>query len=164
MVRDGADSRRSDPCRNFRFRVKIGGRPVAGDSRMSGLKRATEVVEQRGGVDPSEVRASPGRTEYDAVTLERGITNDARFDRWARRARWRARKDVVIELTNEVGQVVVAYRMLRVLVSEYRAVPELENDENAIAIQTMTLENEGWERITHGAEPIEPPFDDRGGS
>jgi phage tail-like protein len=159
---------RFDPYKNFKFRVKWDGRFVAGVSKMTALKRTTEVVRHRHGGEHSSSRKSPGRTEYEAITLERGVTHDTEFERWAA-AVWNAdaglgaestlkkfRKDIQIEIYNEAGQKVLAYNVYRCWVSEYQALPELDANANAIAIQTLKLENEGWSRDTAVAEPTEP--------
>jgi phage tail-like protein len=161
---------RFDPYKNFKFRVKWDGRYVAGVSKMSVLKRTTEVVTHRHGGDPSSSRKSPGRTEFEAVTLERGCTHDIDFEQWANKV-WNFgsglgsetslkdfRKDVILEVYNEAGQLAIAYKVFRCWVSEYQAVPELDANANAVAIQTLKLENEGWERDYDVTEPTEPSF------
>jgi phage tail-like protein len=143
---------------------------VAGVSKVSALKRTTEVVEHREGGDPSIARRSPGRTKYEAVTLERGITHDVEFEQWANKV-WNLgsglgaeislkdfRKDVILEIYNEAGQLAIAYKIYRCWVSEYQAVPELDANANAVAIQNLKLENEGWERDYEVKEPSEPSF------
>lgn len=170
MAQFTVNPNRFDPYKNFKFRVKWDGRYVAGVSRMSALRRVTEVIKHREGGDPSTSRKSPGRTEYDAITLERGVTHDPEFERWANKV-WRAgaglgaevslkdfRKDIVIELYNEAGQLALAYKVYRCWVSEYRALPELDADAGGVAIQHIRLENEGWERDTSVPEPAEPSF------
>jgi phage tail-like protein len=159
---------RYDPYKNFKFRVKWDGQYVAGISKVSALRRTTDVVEHREGGDPSTSRKSPGRTEYEAITLERGVTQDTAFDDWANKV-WKLgaglgsevaladfRKDIVLEFYNEAGQLVLAYKIYRCWVSEYVALPDLDADANAVAIQHIKLENEGWERDTSVVEPPEP--------
>ncbi len=161
---------RYDPYKNFKFRVMWDGRYVAGVSKVSGLTRTTQVVTYREGGDPSMVRKSPGQTEYAEITLERGVTHDPEFENWANKV-WNYansgqlgqevslqdfRKDITIELYNEAGQKVIAYHVFRCWVSEFTALPELDASANAIAIQTLKLENEGWERDTSVTEPTEP--------
>jgi phage tail-like protein len=159
---------RHDPYKNFKFRVKWDGRYVAGISKMSALKRTTQVVTHRDGGDPSSSRKSPGRTEYEAITLERGVTHDTDFEDWANTV-WRVnsgaqsesglasfRKDIQIEIFNEAGQPVLAYSVYRCWVSEYTALPEHDANANAVAIQSIKLENEGWKREDQPAEPSEP--------
>jgi phage tail-like protein len=161
---------RFDPYKNFKFRVKWDGRYVAGVSKVGALKRTTEVVAHRNGGEPSSSRKSPGRSEYDAIMLERGVTHDLEFERWANKV-WNFgsglgaetslkdfRKDVTLEVYNEAGQLAIAYKIFRCWVSEYQAVPELDANANAVAIQTLKLENEGWERDYDVAEPTEPTF------
>ncbi len=160
---------RFDPYKNFKFRVVFEGRTVAGISKVGALKRTTEVVKHREGGDPSTSRKSPGRTEYEAITLERGVTHDPEFEAWASKV-WRPakdseislndfRKNITIELYNEAGQKVLAYNVFRCWVSEYQALPELDANANAVAIQTIKLENEGWERDSAVQEPTEPTFE-----
>jgi phage tail-like protein len=161
------NTRRFDPYKNFKFRVKWDNRPVAGISKVSSLKRTTEVVKHREGGDPSTSRKSPGRTEYEAITLDRGVTHDPEFERWASRV-WQVgaglgaevslkdfRKDVIIEFYNDAGQLAISYNVHRCWVSEYVALPDLDANANAVAIQHIKLENEGWERDLSVAEPTE---------
>ena len=161
------NTNRFDPYKNFKFRVKWDGRYVAGISKVSSLKRTTEVVKHRDGADPSTSRKSPGRTEFDAVTLERGVTHDAEFEAWASKV-WRVgaglgaeislkdfRKDIIIDFFNEAGQLAISYKVYRCWVSEYQALPDLDANANAVAIQHIKLENEGWERDTGVTEPTE---------
>ncbi|HKP73495.1 MAG TPA: phage tail protein [Pyrinomonadaceae bacterium] len=161
---------RFDPYKNFKFRVKWDNKYVAGVSKVSSLKRTTEVVKHRDGGDPSSSRKSPGRTEYEAITLERGVTHDKEFEQWANKV-WNYgnglgsevalkdfRKDLIIELYNEAGQLVIAYKVYRAWVSEFQALPDLDANANAVAIQHLKLENEGWERDYDVAEPSEPTF------
>lgn len=162
------NAQRFDPYKNFKFKVKWDGRYVAGISKVGALKRTTEVVEHREGGDPSTGRKSPGRSKYEAITLERGVTHDTEFEMWASKV-WNFgakppsevslkdfRKDIIIELYNESGQKVIAYKVFRCWVSEYQAIPDLDANANAVAIQTIKLENEGWERDADVAEPAEP--------
>jgi phage tail-like protein len=159
---------RFDPYKNFKFRVKWDGRHVAGITRVSALRRVTEVIEHREGGDASSVRKSPGQTRYDPILLERGITHDPEFEEWANKV-WGLgsglgaevslkdfRKDIVIELYNEAGQLVIAYRVYRCWVSEFQALPDLTANISGVALQTIKLENEGWERDEAVVEPEEP--------
>lgn len=161
---------RFDPYKNFKFRVKWDGRYVAGVSKVSALKRTTEVVEHREGGDPSTGRKSPGRSKFEPITLERGVTHDPEFLRWANKV-WSFgaglgaetslkdfRKDLLIEVYNEAGQLALAYKVYRCWVSDYQALPDLDANANAVAIEQIKLENEGWERDTEVAEPTEPSF------
>jgi len=170
MAQFTVNATRFDPYKNFKFRVKWDGRYVAGVSKVSALKRSTEMVEHREGGDPSTSRKSPGRTKYEAITLERGVTHDLEFERWANKV-WNFgaglgqevslkdfRKDISIEVYNEAGQKVLAYNLFRCWVSDYQALPDLDANANAIAIQTLKLENEGWERDLSVVEPSEPTF------
>jgi len=165
------NAQRFDPYKNFKFRVKWDGRYVAGVSKVSSLRRTTEVVKHREGGDPSSSRKSPGRSEFEPITLERGVTHDPDFERWANKV-WDFgaglgvevslkdfRKNVTIELYNEAGQLAIAYNVFRCWVSEYQAVPDLDANANAVAIQHLKLENEGWERDPSVVEPQEPSFD-----
>lgn len=170
MTQFSVNATRHDPYKNFKFRVKWDGRYVAGISKVSGLKRTTEVVKHREGGDPSTTRKSPGRTDYDAITLERGVTHDVDFEQWANKV-WNFgsglgtevslkdfRKDIIVELYNEAGQLVQAYSIYRCWVSEFNALPDLDANANAVAIQSIKIENEGWERDYAVVEPAEPSF------
>jgi phage tail-like protein len=168
MVQFAVNTQRFDPYKNFKFRVKWDGRYVAGISKVGALKRTTEVVKHREGGDPSTTRKSAGRSEFEAISLERGVTHDVEFENWAAKV-WNFgaglgaesslrdfRKDVIIEVYNEAGQKVLAYKVFRCWVSEYQALPDLDANANAVAIQTIKLENEGWERDLESTEPEEP--------
>lgn len=170
MAQFSVNARRLDPYKNFKFRVKWDGRYVAGVSKVGALKRSTEVVEHRNGGDPSTTRKSPGRNKYEAITLERGVTHDTEFEKWANKV-WNYgsglgaetslkdfRKDIIIEVYNEAGQLVLAYKVYRCWVSEFQALPDLDANANAVAIQTLKLENEGWERDYDVVEPAEQTF------
>jgi phage tail-like protein len=166
------NAHRFDPYKNFKFRVKWDGKYVAGVSKVGALKRTTEVVKHREGGDPSSSRKSPGRTEFEAITLERGVTHDKEFEQWANKV-WNFgsglgaevslkdfRKDVIIEVYNEAGQLVIAYNVFRCWVSEFQAQADLDANANAVLIQTLKLENEGWERDLAVTEPAEGTFTD----
>ncbi len=170
MAQFTVNAQRFDPYKNFKFRVKWDGDYVAGVSKVSALKRTTEVVKHREGGDPSSSRKSPGRTEFEAVTLERGVTHDKRFEQWANKV-WNFgaglgaetslqdfRKDIIIEVYNEAGQLAIAYTLFRCWVSEFQALPDLDANANAVAIQHLKLENEGWVRDTSVVEPAELSF------
>jgi phage tail-like protein len=168
MAEFTVNATRFDPYKNFKFRVKWDGKYVAGVSKVTGLKRTTEVVKHREGGDPSSSRKSPGRTEYEAITLERGVTHDLEFEKWANKV-WNFgtalgkevslkdfRKDLLLEMYNEAGQTAITYKIYRCWVSEYQAVPDFDANANAVAIQHLKLENEGWERDVSVTEPTEP--------
>ncbi|RMI19511.1 MAG: phage tail protein [Calditrichaeota bacterium] len=170
MAQFTVNAGRLDPYKNYKFRIKWDGRYVAGVSKVGALKRTTEVVEHRNGGDPSTVLKSPGQTKFEAITLERGVTHDTEFEKWANKV-WNFgsglgsevslkdfRKDLIIEMYNEAGQLVIAYKVYRCWVSEFQALPELDASANAVAIQTMTIQNEGWERDYDVTEPEEPSF------
>lgn len=170
MAEFSVNPRRFDPYKNFKFRVRWDGRYVAGVSKVSALKRTTEVVEHRVGGDPSTSRKSPGRSKFEPITLERGVTHDPEFENWANKI-WSFgaglgaessladfRKDIIIEVYNEAGQLAIAYQVFRCWVSEYQALPELDSNANAVAIQSIKLENEGWVRDLDVQEPTEPTF------
>jgi phage tail-like protein len=170
MAQFSVNAQRFDPYKTFKFRVKWDGRYVAGLNKVSALKRTTTPVTYREGGDPSTERKSPGQTKYDAITLERGVTHDKEFEQWANKV-WNYgsglgsevslkdfRKDIIIEVYNEAGQLVIAYKVYRCWVSEFQALPGLDASANAVAIQTIKLENEGWERDYEVAEPQEPTF------
>ena len=170
MAQFSVNAQRFDPYKNFKFRVKWDGKYVAGVSKCSSLKRTTEVVKHREGGDPSSSRKSPGRTEYEAITLDRGVTHDKEFEQWANKV-WNFgsglgaevslkdfRKDIILELYNEAGQLAIAYKVFRCWVSDFQSLPDLDANANAVAIQHLKLENEGWERDLDVTEPAEPRF------
>jgi phage tail-like protein len=165
MPEFSVNTHRFDPYKNMKFRVKWNGRVVAGVSKVSALKRSTEPVTHREGGDPSSARVSPGTWKFDPVTLERGVTHDPEFENWANLIHTTQgdmtislrgfRKDLIIELLNEQGAVAKAYKVYRCWVSEYQALPELDANAHAVAIEHMVVQNEGWERDTEVPEPAE---------
>jgi phage tail-like protein len=143
---------------------------VAGVSKATMLKRTTEVIKHREGGDPSSSRKMPGRTEYEPITLERGLTQDRAFTAWALKT-WNFgaglgaevslkdfRKDIILEIYNEAGQLAIAYQVFRCWVSEYQATPDLDANANAVAIEHIKLENEGWRLDPDVKEQKEPQF------
>lgn len=161
---------RSDPYRNFKFQVRWDNRVVAGVNKVSALKRATKIVEFREGGDPSSSRKLPGRTEYEAITLEAGLTHDQRFVQWANKV-WNFgaglgkesslkdfRKDVTINFLNEAGQIAMVFNIYRCWVSELTILPDLDANGEAVAIRSIQLQNEGWEQDFAEREPKEPTF------
>ena len=170
MAQFSVNAQRFDPYKNFKFRVRWDGRYVAGVSKVGALKRTTEVVEHRVGGDPSTSRKSPGRSKYEPIMLERGLTHDVDFEQWANKV-WNFgaglgvevslkdfRKDIIIDLYNEAGQLAKSWKVFRCWVSEFQALPELDANANAVAIESIKLENEGWERDYDVVEPAEPAF------
>jgi phage tail-like protein len=164
------NSSRIDPYKNFKFRVKWNGVYVAGVSKVSALKRTTEVIEHRDGGSPSSPHKTPGRTKFEPITLERGVTHDKEFEQWANKV-WNLgsglglevslkdfRRDLIVELLNEAGQVAIAYRIYRAWVSEFQAQADLDANANATLIQSLKIEHEGWERDFDVIEPGEPSF------
>jgi phage tail-like protein len=162
-----ANPHRFDPYKNFKFRVVWDAKPVAGVSKISGLKRTTEVVQHRDGGQPNSTRLSPGTTTYQPITLERGLTHDTEFEDWATLV-WdlqssigaeaslrQFRRDLLIQLCNEAGAVVLGWKVYRCWVSEYQAMPDLDSNANAIAIEKIVVQNEGWERDRDITEPTE---------
>ena len=161
-------SKRLDPYKNFKFRLKFENNQfVAGLSKCSALKRTTEVVKHREGGDPSTSRKSPGRSEYAPITLERGVTHDSDFEDWASKV-WNYkgtlgsevsladfRRELTLEFYNEAGQLVIAYLIHKAWVSEFQALPDLDANANAVAIQHIIVEHEGWERDPKTKEPAE---------
>jgi phage tail-like protein len=167
MAQFSVNAQRFDPYKNFKFRVKWDGKYIAGVNKVGPLKRTTDVVEFREGGDPSTSRKSPGKTKFDAITLEQGVTHDQEFSNWASKV-WNFgaglgaevslkdfRKDIIIEVYNEAGQLALAYQVFRCWVSEYQALPDLDASANAIAIRHIKLENEGWRQDTTVPEPTE---------
>jgi phage tail-like protein len=163
------NSERLDPYKNFEFQIKWQGQYVAGFSECSMLELTTEVITHRDGGDPSTSHKSPGRIEYEAITLERGVTHDTAFANWASKVWSREpdreelappeelRDDIILEIFNETGQKAITYLIHRCWSSEYRAFPDTGDDANSIAIQHIKLECEGWERDQPVTEPACPP-------
>lgn len=160
------NAHRFDPYRTFKFQCLIDGQPVAGLQKMTALKKTTEQVKWRSAGDPSHQRVIPGGTSYEPVTLEQGLTHDPVFEKWANLVNniqgdggislVNYRKDIVINVLNLQGAVAMSYRLYRAWVSEFQALPDFDsNSMNAVGIQSITLQHEGWERDTAITEPSE---------
>jgi phage tail-like protein len=160
------NAHRFDPYRTFMFQVVIDGQPVAGLKKMGMLKKTTEAVKWRSAGDPAHERVMPGGTSYEAVTLEQGLTHDPVFENWANLVNniqgnaamslVNYRKDIVLNVLNLQGVVAIAYKLFRAWVSEFQALPEFDaGTMNAVGIQTITLQHEGWERDPAVTEPTE---------
>jgi phage tail-like protein len=159
---------RLDPYKNYKFRIMWDGKYIAGISAISALKRVTDVVDHREGASPSTQVKSPGISQFEAITLERGRTHDPAFEDWANLV-WRLgagvgdevalatfRKTISIELLNEAGQLVMRWHVVRCWPSEYVALSDLDADGDGVAFERLTLQHEGWERDLGVAEPDEP--------
>lgn len=159
------NAHRIDPYKNFKFRLLWDQKVVLGVSKVGPLKRTTEVVTHRDGGDNSRDHKSPGRTTYEGITMERGVTHDLEFAAWADKVHPAAgdaamdlkdfRKDVTLELLNEKGHVAKRYFLYRCWVSEFQALPDLDANANAVAIESLKLELESWERDPETKEPDE---------
>lgn len=159
------NAHRFDPYKNFKFQVELDNRVVAGISKVSALKRTTEVVKHRSGGENSLDRKSPGRTTYEAITLERGLTHDPEFEAWANRVHHYGgdtlmdldgyKRELTLVLMNERSQPVYRYFIHNCWVSEFTALADLDANANAVLIETLKLEHEGWERDIDTAEPDE---------
>jgi phage tail-like protein len=171
MAQFPGNPKRLDPYKNFKFRVYFVGRndPVLGVSKLSGPSRKTEVVSHRDGANHNHSVKAPGRTDFEALTLERGVTHDPDFEAWASLV-WanpdaqlgaqlslaNFRRDLYIEVLNEAGQKVMGYTVFRCWVSEYKPVGDFDANANAVLIEHIKVENEGFVRDT--AVPIPQEF------
>jgi len=172
MAQFTVNPNRFDPYKQFKFRLKWDGRYMAGVCEMSALKRTTQVVSHREGGQPNIVHLSPGLTTYEPLVLKRGVTHDIEFEQWANKV-WNFgaglgsevslqdfRKDIIIELYNEAGQLAKAWKVYRCWPSEYVALSELDANGASVAFEILTLQHEGWERDYEVKEPVEPKFDE----
>lgn len=157
------NANRIDPYKTYKFRVLWDEKPVLGVSKVGPLRRVTNVVSHRAGGWNSSDSRSPGRTNYDAITMERGITHDLEFAKWADRVHPYAgdggmdlvgfKKELTLEVLNEKGQVALRYFLHGAWVSEFTAVPQLDSNANAIAVETIKIEIDGWEPDRDAKEP-----------
>ncbi len=169
-----------DPLLNFKFIVSWGPSTggdltvVAGVSKVGALSRTTESVEYREGGAPQGTRKIPGQTKYEDITLERGLILDVAFEQWANKIWYYEnsgklgeevslkdfRKTVKIDLCNQAGQIMNSYYVFNCWPTKYQALPELDAQAGAtVALETMTLVNEGWVRDDSVKEPTYPSFD-----
>jgi len=159
------NTHRVDPYKTFKFRIAWDGTYVAGISKVTGLKKTTEMIEWRNATDPSVVRKLTGRSSYQPITCEVGLTHDTTFEAWANQVNTfgadggislvKYRKDLTIELLNEQGAPVLRYKISRAWVSEYQAMPDLDSNSHAVAISSIKIEHEGFDRDTGVKEPKE---------
>ena len=159
------NAHRMDPYKAYKFRIIMDGRPVLGVHKTGALKRTTQVVAHRSGGENSSDHKSPGRTSYDALTLERGITHDTEFEKWANLVHPFAgdvamdlvnyKKELTLEVMNEKGHVALRYFLHDCWVSEFTAVPALDANSNAVAVESIKVELNGWERDVATQEPDE---------
>lgn len=165
MAKFTVNPERLDPYRNFRFRVKIGTQYVAGLSKCSSLKKMTEKIDWYESGNPSTPLRLPGKTSYEAITLSSGVTHDTEFENWANQVNnfvgdaamslKNFRRNISIEVLNDQGGVAISYQVFRCWVSEFVALPEMEAGGNAVMLQSIKLENEGWQRDGAVIEPVE---------
>ena len=158
MPRFDVNTERFDPYKSFKFRVRPDGRTVAGFSEVTAFGLIAEMVEYRGGVEPTTLRKVPASAKFDAVTLERGVTHDPEFMKWANAAYSaesglnpetalkNSKKDIVIDVFSEAGELALSYAVQSCWVSQFQAAPDFDTDANAMTIETIRLENEGWKR------------------
>lgn len=164
------NAHRHDPYKRFKFRVKWDGKYVPGVIYISGLTRTTEVTAYRKGSDMSGMVHTPGTTTYAPIVLERGRTHDTAFETWVNKV-WNFgaglgsessladyKKDIMIDLYNEAGQLVMSWKVRSCWPSKYSAVTEFDAGSSDLAIESITLEHDGWERDTDVAEPTEPTY------
>ncbi len=160
------NTHRHDPYRTFKFQVFIDDKPVAGLSKMTALKKTTEVATWRTGGDPSHERKLPGGTKYEAITLEQGLTHDPVFEEWANRVNnldgdaamslRHFRRNLRINVLNLQGHPVISYTVRNAWVSEYQALPDFDaKTMNTVAIQSIKIEHEGWDRDESFVEKAE---------
>lgn len=160
------NAHRYDPYRTFKFQVVIDGQVVAGLKKMTALKRKTEAIKWRSSGDPTRERVLPGGTSFEPITLEQGLSHDPVFESWANLVNSlqgdaamslkNFRKDIVVNVLNLQGVAAISYKVYRAWVSEFQAVPDLDaGTMNAVAIQTVVLQHEGWERDPAVTEPAE---------
>jgi phage tail-like protein len=155
---------RLDPYPNSKFLVKFDGKtPVPGIFRVSALKRTTAPIEHRTGSQPSDDHLAPGLTSWEPIVLERGRTHDTAFEDWADLV-WsdaggislaKFRKDIRIELLDEQGTTVMAFNVHRAWPSEYVALSQLDADAVGTAVESLTLQHEGFTRDLGVREPKE---------
>lgn len=157
MAQFSVNTTRIDPYKNFKFRIAFNpGGIIAGVSKISPLKRSTELVTHREGGDLSTPRHSPGRTSFEPITLEKGITFSRDFEEWANLvysvegdaavSLKNFRRDLIIDVMNLQGVVVKKYNIFRCWVSEYTALPDLDANANAVMLESVVVQNEGWSR------------------
>jgi phage tail-like protein len=159
------NAHRVDPYKTYKFRVLWDGKAVLGVSKVGQLHRTTTVVPHRSGGENSTDHKSPGRTQYEGLTMERGITHDLEFEAWANKVHPYAgdsamdlvgyKKELTLEVMNEKGQVALRYFIHGAWVSEFTAIPQLDANANSVAIETIKIEMDGWERDKDTQEPNE---------
>lgn len=166
MAMFSVNPHRQDPYKNFKFRVKWDGKYIPGISKVSPLKRVTETVIHRdGGEGGNDFSFSPGTTRFEPIVLERGLTHDTAFEEWANLvysingdhsiSLKSYKKDIIIDLFNLQGSLVMSFRVYRCWVAEYQPLAELDANNGSVALERIVLQHEGWERDQEVTEPTE---------
>lgn len=159
------NAHRFDPYKNFKFHVYVDNRLVMGVSKVGALKRTTEVVNYRSGGGNTFDFKSPGRTKYESITLERGLTHDLEFEMWASQVHGQEgssitelrnyKKDMKIDLLNLQNQVAISWCLFQCWPSSFQTMPDLDAGQNGIAVESLTIEVERWSRDPDVTEPSE---------
>ena len=143
----------SDPYKDFRF-LLWDGKYVAGFNKMSPLKKTSEGMKYSEGNSTGTL--IPDKMKYEAIILERGVTYDARFEKWMNSGPYLGqghgflaesfKKDLIIEVNNERGMLALSYEIYDCLVSQYQRIP-LDTNSNVMGIYHLKLNCEGWKRL-----------------
>ena len=159
------NAHRKDPYKNYKFRILWDQKPVLGVSKIGSLKQTTEEIKHRAGGEAGVDHNLPDGASYEAITLERGITHDFEFGAWANKVQISEgdpstdladfKSELTLEVMNEKGQVAIRYFLHACRVSEFTTLPDLDANTNAVAIETLKLEVEGWERDADTTGPDE---------
>ncbi len=172
MASTSAGATHSDPFLTYNFQVKWNNNYVASVNKVTGLERSTQVVKWRSGGQPQTTYCIPGQTDYSPITLEQGVTFDVTFEQWANKIWYLPntqkfgqevsladfRQQVTLEMYNQAGQLVLRYFLYNCWPSEYKALPELDASSDTVALESLTLQNEGWNRDTTVTQPTLPSF------
>ncbi|POG54372.1 phage tail protein [Haloferax marisrubri] len=142
---------RTDPYRQLRFILEIGGLVTAGFSRCDLPSATSAVVEYREGADPPTPRKLPGLNEYGPLVLEVGVT-----DRSLELSEWRtlveqgrmdeARRDAAVVLLDATGNPAARWVFREAWPSKYDA-PRLDAMASEVAVERLVVVHEGFARV-----------------
>ena len=125
---------------------------------MSALKIGSEMMDRQEECDQPSYRNRPGPIKDGAISPENEVTLDGEFKKWesSRVALETVHKGIALDVYDEMGRIALVCRIWRCWVSEFLGMQDLKANPNALPIQLITLETEGWERVNNVKEASEP--------
>ena len=153
-----------DPYRKFKFLVKWEGQYVMAVHKVSSITKSIDAIDWRTGGDSNFGAKVPGLTKWEPITLERGLSADAAFQKWMievnrytkaggqeNEAVHNFRKNLQIEMYDLQNDLVMTINVYNAWPSKL-TIADFDAKANELAIEHIELQNEGWD-LTPGAAP-----------